>query len=140
MPALSSGRPISAASRTAPVAQQHFLDVSRVPVHAVDEEALGQASPHEHVALRIHEPDVTGVQPAAAQRLVRLLRPVPVPRHVPATQADLADVAGRNLVAGVVEDAHLLVRQRAAARRQPFRRQRVVRRPSPTNPPSSLWP
>ena len=51
------------------MAHQHLLDVTRVPVDAVDVEALRQPATHEHVALVVHDADVARVQPAVAQRL-----------------------------------------------------------------------
>ncbi len=98
-PPLSSGRPMSAASRTATWRSERFLDLSRVPVGAVDAEALRQPAAHEHVPFGVHHPDVARAQPAAAERFAGLVRPLPVPRHEAATQAQLADDPGGHLVA-----------------------------------------
>ncbi len=66
-------------------------------------------------ALGVEAADVAGVQPPAAQRLGGGLRLVPVAgHHHVATHDDLAGLAGRERVVGIVDDAHLDVGARHA--------------------------
>jgi len=71
-------------------------------------------------ALLVHEPDVTGVQVASGQRVLGLLRLVPVPGDdLRAAGHELAVLAGGDLVALLVDDLHHGVEDRHADRERP---------------------
>src|SRR3954470_11485170 len=95
-----------------------------------------EAARYDHVLLAVDDRqeaggvlagDVTGVQPAALERFLGLLRLVPVAlHHQRPAYADLARVAVGHLVEVVVEQRDLQPRHRTATGRQPGQVGRVV--------------
>ncbi len=90
--------------------QQHVLDVAREDVEATAQDEVLLAIDDEEVPVGVEVSDVTGVQPATAQRVRRLVGSVPVAGHDPrAAHADLSVLADAEWLVGAVDDAHRAV-------------------------------
>ena len=109
------------------MAHDDLLDVARVDVDAAGD---------DHVLLPIHQVEkailveiaqVARVEPAVADGQCRQVGALVVARHEHGAAADdLAHLARRHVVAGLVDDAHLLEGRRHADRGQLARRIRLV--------------
>ena len=104
----------------------HVLDLGGIGVEPADDVHVLDAIRDPQVAELIEHADVTGVQPAVrVDRLRRGRRVFEVTaHHVVAAHHDLARLAGRHRLVVRVDDAHLGLRDRAAARRRD--RHRVI--------------
>src|SRR5207248_5860347 len=92
-------------------------DLGGVHVEASDDEHVLLAVGDLHVAARIHHADVASVEPTVFDGGGGLLRLLEIPLgDVVALDNDLAGLTARNLLASVVDDPHLGIRDRAAAR------------------------
>src|SRR5579884_2165271 len=88
------------------MAQQHLLDLARVDVAAARDDHVLRAVAQGQEAVRVHIAEVAGMQPAAAQRLGIGGRVLPIALHdAIALGHDLADLAGRQFMVIVVDDA-----------------------------------
>src|SRR5215203_5422743 len=96
------------------------LDLERAdPVARGDDHVVGAARVPD-VAVLVELRSIVRVEPLAAEDLVGVLRPVPVPDRVvrvrARAQADLAALAGRQRLLIRVEDLHVPARHRPAHR------------------------
>ena len=90
-PQRSSGAPTTAASDTDVVGRQRLLDLDRGDVLAAGDDHVLEAVAQLDVAVRVHDAEVAGVEPAALERLLgRLLVAVVADHHVVAAHDDLA--------------------------------------------------
>ena len=87
---------------------QHALDLGRIDVLAARDDHVLLAVVDEEMPVGVARADVAGMIPAVAQRLGGRRRVAPVlEEHVRPAHHDLAGDAGRDLAAGVVDDARL---------------------------------
>ena len=87
------------------VRRQGVLDLGAVDVLAAGDDHVLLAVDHVQEALLVRADQVTGMEPAAAERLGRGLGVLPVPGHGRrAAVDDLADLAGRDVLHVVVDD------------------------------------
>ena len=121
------------------VAAEDFLDIAWIPVFAVDGEPFTESPANEDVLVDVDAPDIAGVEPAVSQGGRGLLWSFPVAGHEPPAEADLSDLSARNLQPVVVEDAYFFVGERRSASEEMIVAHGIGE-PSPTKPPSSLWP
>src|SRR4051794_15836485 len=106
--------------RHARMGADDVLDLAREDVETAGHDHVLLAVDDREEAVRILASDVTGVQPAALERLLGLLGLVPVALHDkrPA-DADLTGLTVGDLVEVVVEQRDLQPRHRPATRREP---------------------
>ena len=88
---------------------EDLLDLARVHVVAAADDQVLLAIDDEEVPVLVGLGDVAGLEPPlAVDRLGRRVRSVPVAlHHVVSADHDLADLAGRHVVAVVIDDLHL---------------------------------
>ena len=104
------------AFQEAALAHGDVLDFVREHLEAGDGDHVLLAVDDAHAALHVHDADVAGAEEAIRRhRLSGLIRPLPVAgHHLRAARADLAFLAGRQFVAGLVADRDFGRRQRQA--------------------------
>ena len=130
LPRRSSGEATAAASATAACSRQRGLDLERAdPVAGRDDHVVGAALVPD-VAVLVERGGVLGVEPVAAERLLGVLRVVPVADRIvrvrARAQADLAALALRQRLLVLVEDLHVPARHRLAHRALADVHERVV--------------
>src|SRR5437588_4127942 len=111
------GTPDDGGGLDACVLEQHVFDLARVHVLAAADDHVLLAVDEVVVAVLVDVADVARVQPPAAKRLGGRLRIAEVAHHdVSPAEADLAELARRNLVVAGVEHRDVLAPNRPADR------------------------
>ena len=123
----SSGTPTAAHSSTPGSIIDHAFDLVRIDVEAGHQDHVFLAVDDARVALLVHDADVAAAKVAVRSHdLRRLLRALPVAgHHLRPADADLACLAQRQFVAGVVAD-----RDFGGRHRQPDRAGELLQRPA----------
>src|SRR3984893_17791268 len=110
------------------MAQQYLLDLARIDVAAAADDHVLRAVAQGQKAGFVKAAEIAGMQPAAAQCLVRRFRVLPIAfHHAIALRDDLTDLAGRQLAVAIVDDLDEDPGARHAARPEPLAPMRMVR-------------
>jgi hypothetical protein len=87
---------------------EHLLDLARVHVVAAPDDHFFLPVDDEEVPVLVEPGQVAAAEPAVRDRFGGRVVPPPVAlHHVVAADRDLADVAGRHVLAELVDEAHL---------------------------------
>src|SRR5690349_6141857 len=98
------------------MAEEDFLDLPRVDVRAAGDDHVLRAVADGEETGGIHAADISRMQPAAAQRLLRRLRVLPVARHhAIRARDDLAELSRGQLAVLGIEDLHFAAGARETA-------------------------
>src|SRR5215212_9297433 len=126
-PHFSSGTPMTATIATSACCDSTSSTSRGKMLKPPENDHVLLAVEDEHVAAFVGARDIAGMQPAILQGFGGLFGPLPVfGHHMRRTDANLAGLAGCDLVIVVVEAFHLTGRNRKAARQKQSRGVRIV--------------